>query len=41
VGNLRNKMGILMLKKYSVIGTKPVEEDIELKDMRERYSIVE
>lgn len=30
-----------MLKKYSVIGTKPAEEDTELKDIGERYSIVE
>lgn len=30
MGNLREKMGILMLKKYSVIAKKPVEVSIGL-----------
>jgi hypothetical protein len=40
VGNLKNKMRILMLKKYSVIATEPAEEDIKVQGSPEREVIV-
>lgn len=47
MGNLREKMGILMLKMYSVIAKKPVEEnnkdyqkEVSLSDASHRVSII-
>lgn len=42
MGNLKKKMGILMLRKYSVMATKPAEERIaNAKDIRGKDTLGE